>query len=234
MIPAAPSVASAIKVWAANDSEGRDPSSYEVYGTNADLSGAAGTVGLGDFTRIGSGGLALPSSRNAGGAAELAEGNASLSLFANTEKYAAYMIVFPTIKDEGQNSMQLADVQLLGTMDPVAIGLMAGNRDSDGDGTSDNAERLAGTNPYDSREFFHMSGISYGLNADGYPTLVLGLATVPDKTYVLQFSPTMEPGTWENVDVMTAEEPSSAFEIMNPQAFQRRAGFFRSILVEQN
>ncbi|MCB1097228.1 MAG: hypothetical protein KDN22_16765 [Verrucomicrobiae bacterium] len=234
VIPAAPSVASAIKVWAANDSEGRDPSSYEVYGTNADLSGAAGTVGLGDFTRIGSGGLALPSSRNDGGAAELAEGNASLSLFANTTKYAAYMIVFPTIKDEGQNSMQLADVQLLGTMDPVAIGLMAGNRDSDGDGTSDNAERLAGTNPYDSREFFHMSGISYGLNADGYPTLVLGLATVPDKTYVLQFSPTMEPGTWENVDVMTAEEPSSAFEIMNPQAFQRRAGFFRSILVEQN
>ena len=229
--PAGDTIAKGLKLWAANDAVPRDPASYSVYGTNADISGGigAGSLAVADFTLISAGDLALPDSRNGGGATPLDDANAQTVEFANSDAYSSYMIVFPTVKDEaGANSMQIAEIQLLGRQ--VGAPLLA---DSDSDGVLDNQERVAGTDPFDSRDFFHMSDVSYALT-DGQPSLHFGLATKPGSTYVLQFSPTMRQGTWENVDILTAEEDAAEFEVVNPRAFQLREGYFRAILVELN
>lgn len=137
--------------------------------------------------------------------------------------------------DGSNNSVQGGGLPyVLLSSDAAPAGLLVGlETDTDGDGVLDRSELLTGTDPFNSRDFFQISGVSYGVSEAGERTLVFNLATKEGMTYMLQFSPNMLPGTWENVDVMTAEEPSSAFEIMNPRAFQRREGFFRSIVVEQ-
>jgi len=108
--------ATSLKLWAANDAVGRDPASYQVWGSNEptpDGFGAPGTtVPLSLFTPISVGDLALPETRNAGGDAALDDANSQTVEFANDLAYASYLVVFPTIKDPGQNSMQIADVQL--------------------------------------------------------------------------------------------------------------------------
>ncbi len=111
------SVATSIKLWTANDAEPRDPSSYELWGTNTAISGS-GPFSMASFTQISAGSLALPSSRNAGGLAVLDDANSQTISFANTTGYKSYLIMFPTVKDSvSANSMQIAEVQLFG--DPV-------------------------------------------------------------------------------------------------------------------
>ncbi len=108
------SVANSMTLWTANDAIPRDPTSYELYGTTADVSGP-GPFALEQFTLISSGDLALPDSRNEGGAAELNEANSQNIFFSNSNAYLSYLIVFPTVKDQGSaNSMQIAEIQLTG------------------------------------------------------------------------------------------------------------------------
>ena len=125
--------------------------------------------------------------------------------------------------------MDPLDPNTPGAADPE--GLLAG--DSDNDGVSDSVELLTGTDRFDASDFFHVSGITSQWTESGL-SLMVDLATKPGKTYMLQFSPTLGEGTWENVDIMTADYENSVFEIVNPKAFQRREGYFRAVLVEQN
>ena len=104
--PAAGQAPTSITAWAANDSPERDPASFWLGGTNGDSL-------TGDYTFIASGLLALPDTRNGGGAAELLESNSATASFTNSATFTNYLVVFPTLKNGGiANSMQVADVQL--------------------------------------------------------------------------------------------------------------------------
>jgi hypothetical protein len=120
------SVATSITLWTANDSEERDPSGYQVWGTNVAIAGA-GPFSLTDFTAISTGDITLPSSRNDGGDAPLLPENSLTVDFANGDPYSSYLIVFPDVKDNANaNSMQIAEVQLNYTAvpEPSAVALL--------------------------------------------------------------------------------------------------------------
>jgi MprA protease rhombosortase-interaction domain-containing protein len=104
--PAAGGAPTSLTAWAANDSSERDPASFWLGGTNGDSL-------TGDYTFIASGLLALPETRNGGGAAELLESNSATASFTNSATFTNYLVVFPTLKNGGAaNSMQVADVQI--------------------------------------------------------------------------------------------------------------------------
>lgn len=112
-------IATSLQVWAANDAEPRDPSSYAVYGTNVALSGSE--YATADFTLISSGALSLPATRNNGGSSPLNPASMTEVIFANAVAYDSYMIVFPTVKNASSaNSMQIAELQLVGTEFQIA------------------------------------------------------------------------------------------------------------------
>ena len=136
-----PSLATSLKLWTANDSEVRDPASYEVYGTNTEPGN--GPFPVSSFTLIASGDLTLPSSRNTGGANALNDANLQTVDFnGNTTVYTSYMIIFPTVKNAGSaNSMQIAEIQL--------DGLVGLQDDADGDGLSDVYENANGLDAND-------------------------------------------------------------------------------------
>jgi hypothetical protein len=107
-------VVTALHLYVADDNETRDPSSYELYGTNGTPAG--GTMPLSGFTLIASGTLSLPSTRN-NDAGETYGQSVSIN---NSNAYTSYLIVFPTIKNASSaNSMQIGDVQLEGYLVPT-------------------------------------------------------------------------------------------------------------------
>ena len=140
-----PSVATSLKLWAANDAPERDPASYEIYGTNAVLD--QGPFPVSSFVLITSGDLDLPGSRNPGGGATLNDVNLQTVEFnGNVTAYTSYMIIFPTVKNGGSaNSMQIAEIQLDGS-----VGLLG---DFDGDGLSDDYENANGLDANDDGTF---------------------------------------------------------------------------------
>jgi hypothetical protein len=113
-----------LRLYTANDAPERDPASYVLEGA---LSGA------GPWTLISSGDLALPLGRNLGGNTALdplTSFNQTL-FFENTEGYLSYRLVFPTLRDAAAtNSMQIAEVELLGVAIPapgsIALGAIVG------------------------------------------------------------------------------------------------------------
>lgn len=118
------SIATSITLWSANDAPERDPASYSVYGTNSTILGA-GPNAVADFTLISSGPLALPLTRNLGGANPLLPENSQTVAFANTNAFTSYMVVFPTLRDSGAaNSMQIAEIQLNSIPEP-STGLLS-------------------------------------------------------------------------------------------------------------
>ncbi len=114
-------VVSALRLYTANDSPERDPASYLLEGSN---DGA-------NFTTIASGSLALPADRNPGGAIAIDPSihfNQTVA-FPNTTAYTAYRLTFPTLRNAGTaNSMQIAEVELLGLTDDQVVA------DANGDG----------------------------------------------------------------------------------------------------
>ncbi len=119
-------VATSITFWTANDAVQRDPAAYQLFGSNSgdipalerDETVVTGldpgdVLSLDLFTLISEGDLALPDSRNPGGEADLDDVNSQTIMFDNTEVYDNYLVLFPELKDRnGQNSMQIAEVQL--------------------------------------------------------------------------------------------------------------------------
>ena len=102
-------VVTGVRFYTANDAEERDPASYILEGS---LTGTDGP-----WTVISSGPLALPSTRNVGGAVSINPATHAHQLvdFPNGAGYTSYRVTFPTLKNAGSaNSMQIAEVELLG------------------------------------------------------------------------------------------------------------------------
>jgi PEP-CTERM motif len=106
------------RFYTANDAVERDPASYLIEGST---SGSGGP-----WTSISAGALALPAGRNIttapfSGTTPI-DPNADFLqsiTFANTSAYTSYRVTFPTLKDAGTaNSMQIAEVELLGVAIP--------------------------------------------------------------------------------------------------------------------
>ncbi len=120
------SIVTSITLYTANDSENRDPASYELWGTNSIVGG--GTTPMATFTLISSGGLALPAGRNGAVNGTNDLDDFQTVAFANTTAYSSYLLLFPTVKDIGStaNSMQIAEVQFDGVLVPEpTAGLLA-------------------------------------------------------------------------------------------------------------
>lgn len=98
------------RLTTANDSEARDPASYELYGTNSPIASPQNSLGTSEtWTLISSGALALPAGRQAAG---------PVVGFANGTAYTSYKMIFPTLKNApATNSMQVAESQLYANAD---------------------------------------------------------------------------------------------------------------------
>ena len=108
-------VVSGLRLYTANDVEERDPASYQLSGS---------TVGPdGPFEVISEGDLALPSDRNMDLSSPVTTGLIHEEItFENAAAYVSYRLIFPTLKDAGAtNSMQIAEVELLGVADVADV-----------------------------------------------------------------------------------------------------------------
>lgn len=99
-------VISGLRLYTANDSVERDPASYKLEGSND--GGATWSV-------ISSGGLALPTGRNAPG--HVPNPNVDFNqtvVFDNSTSYKSYRVTFPTLRNSASaNSMQIGEIELL-------------------------------------------------------------------------------------------------------------------------
>ena len=112
-------VANRMTLWTANDAIPRDPTSYELYGTNVAITkGGPGTnYAKSDFTLISEGPLSLPDERATVatpiGDAPYETGPLQTIDFDNSVSYTSYMLIFPTVKDAlSANSMQVSELAL--------------------------------------------------------------------------------------------------------------------------
>jgi len=141
-----------LQLTTANDTPGRDPTSYEVWGTNSPITDPVHSAGNAEpWTLIASGSLAPPSARLT---------PYPVVNFANSTAYTSYKVIFPTIVGpaatmpggSGITSMQIADIQLYGAGTDLA-------GDYNGDG-------LVNTADYNIwRSQFGFAGV--GINGDG-------------------------------------------------------------------
>jgi MYXO-CTERM domain-containing protein len=117
----APTVARSFTITTGGDAVGRDPASYEIWGTNGTTLEPDNGDGLEnlDWVKIAEGALALPAGRNAVSAPVG---------FDNTLAFSQYKIIFPTLKDNAQGLMQLSEFVLSDTPvavpEPAAVGLL--------------------------------------------------------------------------------------------------------------
>ena len=117
-----PSIVTSFQVWTANDFVSRDPTTYEIYGTNDAIASPENSNGTSEnWTLITSGALALPELRNVAG---------DEVSFANSTAFRSYKVVFTDNKgpDTGAgaaNSIQFAEILFNGTIvpEPSAITL---------------------------------------------------------------------------------------------------------------
>jgi hypothetical protein len=102
-------VVTGLTLTTANDAEPRDPASYEISGSNESIDGPYELIAAGDlvdFTQE----AVWPRFTM----------NATPITFANTVAYKYYQVLFPTVRDAGSaNSMQIAEVELLGVPAPI-------------------------------------------------------------------------------------------------------------------
>ena len=101
------SVLQGFQIATANDLPVRDPTSYEVYGTNSPITSADNSEGNAEtWTLISSGSLTLPADRNT---------LAPEVTFANATPYLSYKVVFPT-NGTSNNSMQIGEILFNGIL----------------------------------------------------------------------------------------------------------------------
>ena len=109
----------AIRIYTANDASSRDPASFILEGA---------TSPNGPYTVLAASNINLPGERNAGGQALDPNTQNFLDYaFQNTRAFTSYRLTFPTLRDGvGANSMQIGEVELLGTVvpEPAALGLL--------------------------------------------------------------------------------------------------------------
>jgi hypothetical protein len=100
-------VVTGLRIYTANDAVERDPADYILEGSNN------GTT----WTQISAGPLALPAERNASAQPLNPETQHNqLVTFANSAAYTSYRVTFTNVKNNATaNSMQIAEIELLGT-----------------------------------------------------------------------------------------------------------------------
>jgi len=99
----------------ANDSAGRDPATWEIYGTNDAIASVDNSTGLAEsWTLIGSGSVELPADRLTLGPVVSVE---------NTNLYTSYKMVYPTTKSA--SLMQVADVAFYMTANGLGPNLLS-------------------------------------------------------------------------------------------------------------
>ena len=74
------------------------------------------------------------------------------------------------------------------------------NADPDGDGVSNYAEFIAGTNPLNAADYFHITGTSYSAGQ----AMAVTVNGHTGRRYTLLQSPLLSPATWTTVDSQTA------------------------------
>lgn len=115
--PSSSSIVQSFVMTTANDAEGRDPAEYLLYGTNDQITSTEASNGRDeDWTLISMGDLALPSDRQT-----IAEPVG----FSNAVSYASYKMVWPSMKDPGQNLTQLADIGFYSSLDGTGSNLLS-------------------------------------------------------------------------------------------------------------
>ncbi|QDU57238.1 PEP-CTERM sorting domain-containing protein [Aeoliella mucimassa] len=105
---------SSFQITTANDIPARDPSSWELYGTNDEITSEDNSGGLEEnWTLIDSGSLELPAERTTAGPI--------VSVNNTAGEFSSYRMVFPTLRDSAAtNSMQIAEVAFF-VDDPVTL-----------------------------------------------------------------------------------------------------------------
>jgi hypothetical protein len=102
---AGPTIVTGLTFTTANDAPERDPTSFELYGSNDGLNGPWKLIVTGNICDFAQ---ATPWPRKTIGATPIS--------FSNTVAYTYYKVMFPTIRNVmTANSMQIAEVELLGT-----------------------------------------------------------------------------------------------------------------------
>ncbi len=114
------SIVESFEITTANDFEERDPSAWQLFGTNDAIVSADDSDGSGEnWTLIDSGALSLPSARDTLGS------GVSVT---NSTAYTSYRMVFTGVKNSGAaNSMQFAEIQFYGQQSGTSALLSSGN-----------------------------------------------------------------------------------------------------------
>jgi hypothetical protein len=133
-----PSVVTGITLTTANDAPERDPITYELYGSNGTIDGPYELIADGNVVDF-AGEAAWPRYTI----------NATPITFDNDKSYAHYQLMFPTVRDpEAQNSMQIAEIELLGVLGEGAPGGLMYDGDSlEGWDHDNNSDAWDGTGP---------------------------------------------------------------------------------------
>ncbi|MBP7948186.1 MAG: hypothetical protein KA004_00930 [Verrucomicrobiales bacterium] len=205
-----------MELWVANDAPERDPASYQLYGTNAAIPALTSgqTVALSSFTLLSEGALALSATRDI---ATDATGFSQSVLIPNTTAYTAYLLVFPTVRGPGANSMQLSEVQLyhstiIGTesfeyLDGPLAGKNSGQLWNWKNRTP--AGRTAGTSDWD--------------NVTGTPTIGGGRLVTDDSAAKREYN-----GPGEGLPIETDEGLGAVNNFSSgPISFQQHAVYYR-------
>jgi hypothetical protein len=113
-----------MRLTTASDAVERDPTSFELYGTNDAIQSAQHSNGLGgeQWTLIRSGTISLPGILpNGPNPPDDARFDGSTIVAINSPAdYRSYKLIFPTVKDAAMaNSMQIADIQFATTINQI-------------------------------------------------------------------------------------------------------------------
>jgi len=102
-----PSLVTGLAFTTANNAAPRDPVAFELYGSNDSIDGPFTLIASGDIVDF-AGADAWPRFTK----------NETAITFDNDKLYAHYQVLFPAVRDAGSaNSMQIAEVELLGTVE---------------------------------------------------------------------------------------------------------------------
>lgn len=149
-----PEAVNAFQITTANDSEGRDPTKYEIYGTNMPIASTPHSTGTGEtWTLIDAGDLSLPADRNTA---------ANVVSFTNATEYASYKILFPEIKGPAATTVPPAQGTIT-SMQIANIQFYADGSDAPGDFNGDGSVDADDLNLWKTQ--FGFAGV--GINADG-------------------------------------------------------------------
>ena len=103
------STVTGFQITTANDATERDPTTWQLFGTNQTIVSTNHSTGTAEtWTIIASGTLTLPVGRNT---------LDNVESFSNTTGYKSYRMVFTGVKNAGAaNSMQIAEIEFFGTL----------------------------------------------------------------------------------------------------------------------